>query len=97
LHNGIAIDTSPAPFEGSGGIYSQVSPRDDPQASILTGILYEIRLKTRLRRRCQIIKDPALKPEVERLQRSVTRLLNEWWNDLGIARFYEMRSSSKVS
>jgi hypothetical protein len=40
-----------------------------------------IRLKNRLRRRWQITRDPALKAEVNRLPRSVTRRLNEWKND----------------
>ena len=38
-------------------------------------------LKNRLRRQWQITRDPALKAEVNRLQRSVTRRLNEWRND----------------
>jgi hypothetical protein len=41
----------------------------------------EIRLKNRLRRQWQITRDPALKAEVNRLQRSVTHQLNEWRND----------------
>jgi hypothetical protein len=56
-------------------------PRDDPRPSIPAGIQVEIRLKTRLRRRWQITRDPALKAEVNRLQRSVTNRLNEWRND----------------
>ena len=35
----------------------------------------------RLRRRWQVTRDPALKAEVNRLQRLVTRRLNEWRND----------------
>ena len=34
-----------------------------------------------LRRRWQVTRDPALKDEVNRLQRSVTRQLNGWRND----------------
>jgi hypothetical protein len=34
-----------------------------------------------LRRQWQIIRDPALKAQVNRLQRSVTHQLNEWRND----------------
>jgi hypothetical protein len=34
-----------------------------------------------LRRQWQITSDPALKAEVNRLQRSVTHQLNEWRND----------------
>jgi len=40
-----------------------------------------IHLKNRLRRQLHITRDPALKAEVNRLQRSVTRRLNEWRND----------------
>jgi hypothetical protein len=56
-------------------------PRDDPRPLILAGIQDEIRLKNRLRCRWQITRNPALKAEVNRLQRSVTRRLNEWRND----------------
>jgi hypothetical protein len=56
-------------------------PRDDPRPLIPAGIQEEIRLKNRLRRRWQLARDPALKAEVNRLQRSVTRRLNEWRND----------------
>jgi hypothetical protein len=38
-------------------------------------------LKNRLRRRWRVTRDPALKAKVNRLQRSVTRRLNEWRND----------------
>jgi hypothetical protein len=48
---------------------------------IPAGIQVEIRLKNRLRRQWQITRDLALKAEVNRLQRSVTRRLNEWRND----------------
>jgi len=34
-----------------------------------------------LRRQWQVTRDPALKAEVNRLQQSVTRRLNEWRND----------------
>jgi len=57
----------------------RTSPAPRPQ--IPAGIQDEIRLKTRLRRRWQFTWDPALKTEVNRLQRSVTRRLNEWRND----------------
>jgi len=40
-----------------------------------------IRLENRLRRQWQFTRDPALKAEVNRLQRSVTRRLNERRND----------------
>jgi hypothetical protein len=35
-------------------------------------------MKNLLRRRWQVTRDRALKAEVKRLQRSVTRRLNEW-------------------
>ena len=38
-------------------------------------------MKNRLRRRWQVTRDPALKAEVNRLQRPLKRLINEWWND----------------
>jgi hypothetical protein len=56
-------------------------PRDDPRPPIPADIQYEIRLKDRLRRRWQVTGDPALKAEVNRLQNSVTRRLNECRND----------------
>jgi hypothetical protein len=40
----------------------------------------EIRLKNRLRRQWQNTRDPALKAQIKRLQRSVTWQLNEWRN-----------------
>jgi len=56
-------------------------PRDDPRPPVPAGIQDEVRLKNRLRRQWQITRDPALKAEVKRLQRSVTRRLNKWRND----------------
>jgi hypothetical protein len=56
-------------------------PRDDPRPPIPARIQDEIRLKNRLRRQWQITRDPALIAEVNRLQRSVTHLLNELRND----------------
>jgi hypothetical protein len=56
-------------------------PRDDPRPPIPAGIQNEIRVKNWLRRRWQIARDPALKAEVNRLQRSVTCRFNEWRND----------------
>jgi hypothetical protein len=60
-------------------------PRVDPRRLIPAGIQDEIRLKNRLRRQWQVTRDPALKAEVNRLQRSVTRRINEWRNDQWIA------------
>jgi len=56
-------------------------PRDHPRPPVPAGIQEEIRLKNRLRRQWQITRDPALKAEVNRLQRSVTRRLKESRND----------------
>jgi endonuclease/exonuclease/phosphatase family metal-dependent hydrolase len=52
-------------------------PAPDPRPSIPAPVQDEIRLKNRLRRKCQITRGPALKAEVNRLQRSVTNQLNE--------------------
>jgi hypothetical protein len=38
-------------------------------------------------RRFQVTRDPALRAEVNRLQKSVTRRLNEWINDQWSATF----------
>jgi len=54
--------------------------REDPGYPISAGI-QEIRLKNRLRRQWQLTRYSALKAEVNRLQRAVTRHLNEWRND----------------
>jgi hypothetical protein len=56
-------------------------PRDDPRPLILACIQDVIRPKNRLSRQWQITRDPALKAEINRLQRSVTHQLNEWRND----------------
>ena len=55
-------------------------PRADFRPPIPAGIQEEIRLKKRLRSRWQVTGDPALRPEVNRLKRSLTRQLNEWRN-----------------
>ena len=86
LHNGMAIDTCVENFSGAvlqalAASTPKCRPRDDPRPPIPAGIQDEIRLKNRLRRRWQVTRDPALKAEVNRLQRSVTRWLNEWRND----------------
>jgi len=54
---------------------------DDPRPPIPAGIQDETCLKNRLRRQWQFTRDPALNAEVNRLQRSVARRLNEWIND----------------
>jgi hypothetical protein len=56
-------------------------PRNDTWPPIPARIQDEIRLKNRLRSQWQITRDPALRAEVNRLQRSVTHRLNEWRND----------------
>jgi hypothetical protein len=52
-------------------------PRAEPRPPLPASIQDEIRLKKRLRRQWQVTRDPALKNQVNRLQRSVTYLLNE--------------------
>jgi hypothetical protein len=52
-------------------------PRDDLRSPIPAGIQDEIRLKNRLRWQWQLTRDPILRVEVNRLQRSVTNRLNE--------------------
>ena len=84
LHN--SIDTCVENFSGAilGALEASIPkgrPIGDPRPQIPAGIQDEIRLKTRLRRCWQITRDLALKAEVNRLQRSVTRQLNEWRND----------------
>jgi hypothetical protein len=86
LHNGIAIDTRVDYFFGAVLLALVAStpksrPSDDPRPLFPAGIQDEIRLKNRLRRRWQVTRDPALKVEFNRLQRSVTSRLNEWRND----------------
>ena len=56
-------------------------PYVDQIPQIPAGIQDEIRLKTLLRRRWQDTRDSDLKAKVNRLQRSMTRQLNEWMND----------------
>ena len=86
LHNEMAIDTCVENFSGAvlktlAASTPKRRPRDDPRPSIPAGIQDEIRLKNRLRRQWHITRDPALKTEVNRLQRSVSRRLNKWRND----------------
>jgi hypothetical protein len=86
LHNGIAIDTCVEKFSGAvlkalAASTPNCRPRDDPRPPIPAGIQDETRLKNRLRRQWQITRDPALKAEDNRLQKSVTRSLIEWRND----------------
>jgi len=86
LHDGMAIDTCVENFSGAvlkalAASTPKRRPRADPRPPIPAGIEDEIRLKNRLRRQWQVTRDPTLKAEVNRLQKSVTRRLNEWRND----------------
>ena len=79
------IDTCVENFSGAilGALEASTPKRrpiGEPRPQIPAGIQDEIRLKNRLRRRWQVSRDPALKTEVNRIQRSVTRRLNEWRN-----------------
>jgi hypothetical protein len=78
---GTCVENSGAVLKALEASTPKRHPRDDPRPWIPAGIQDEIRLKNRLRRRWQITRDPALKAEVTRLQRSVTRRLNEWRKD----------------
>jgi hypothetical protein len=56
-------------------------PRTYPRPPLPASIQDEIRLKNRLRRQWQVTRDPAVKAQVNRIQRSVTSRLNEWRNE----------------
>ena len=75
------LRTSPAPFLGLWKLPLLSVARLETRPQIPAGIQDEIRLKNRLWRRRQVTRDPALKAEVNRLQRSVTRRFNEWRNN----------------
>jgi hypothetical protein len=82
----MAIDTCIENFSGAALKCLAAStptccPRGDPRPPIPAGIQDEIRLKNRLLKRWQVNRDTVLRTEVNRLQRSVTRRLNEWRND----------------
>ena len=86
LHNSMDIDTCVENFSGTilGALEASTPkrhPNGEPRPQIPAGIQDEIHLKNWLRRRWQVSRDPTLKTEVSRLQRSVTRWLNEWRND----------------
>jgi len=86
LHNGIAIDTCVENLFGAilkalATSTPKCRPGGGPRPPIPAGIQDEIRLKNRLRRQWQFTRDPTLRAEVNRLQRSVTARLNEWRND----------------
>jgi len=69
--------------------------RDDPRPPIPAGIKDEIRLKNRLWRQLQITRDPTLRTEINRLQRSVTHRLNEWRNDQWSATFESLEAEDQ--
>ena len=85
LHNGMAIDMFVENFSST-ILKTLVSstpkcrPRNDPRPPIPAGIQDEIHLKNRLQRQWLVTRDPALKAEVNCLQRSVNRRL-EWRNN----------------
>jgi hypothetical protein len=86
LHNEMAVDTcvenfSGAVFKALAASTPKCRPRACPRPPITAVIPDEIRLKNRLRRRWQVTRETALKAEVDRLQRPVSRKLNEWRND----------------
>jgi len=86
LHNGMAIYTCVENFSGAvvkalASSTPKCRPRDNPRRPIPASIQDEIRLKNRLQRQWKFARDPALKAEVNRLQRLVTRRLNERRND----------------
>jgi len=86
LHNSMDIDTCVENFSGAilGALeattpkrrpFERHKPPDPGRYSGRNSLIY------RLRRRLQVSRDPAQKTEVNRLQMSVTRRLNEWRND----------------
>ena len=86
LNNSMDIETCVENFSGTilGALEASTPkrhPNGEPRPQIPAGIQDEIHLKNWLRRRWQVSRDPTLKTEVSRLQRSVTRWLNEWRND----------------
>jgi len=83
LHDGMAIDTCVGNFSGAvlkalAASTPERRPRADPRPPIPAGIQGEIRLNNRLQKQWQVTRDPTLRAEVNRLQRSVTRRFNEW-------------------
>jgi hypothetical protein len=85
LQNEMAIDTcvenfSSAVLKAVKASIPKCRLRDDPRPPLPAVIQDEICLKNRLQKKWQVTRDPALKAEVNRLQRSVSRSLNEWPN-----------------
>jgi hypothetical protein len=82
----MAIDTCVENFSGAvlkalAACTPKLRPRADPLPPIPAGIQDEMRLKNRLRRQWQVTRDPAVRAEINRLQRSLTCRLNERRND----------------
>jgi hypothetical protein len=95
----MAIDNC---VENSGAILKALAtspyksrPRDNQRPPLPAGIQDEIRLWKRMRRRWQVTRDSALKAEVNRLQSSVTRRLNEWRKDQWIATYESLDPEDK--
>jgi adenine-specific DNA methylase len=53
----------------------------DLRSTIFHNIQDKIRLNNRLRKHWQVTRDPTLKAQVNRLQRSINYRLNEWKNE----------------
>jgi hypothetical protein len=86
LHNEIAFKTcvenfSVAVLKALAVSTTKCRSRGDPRLPKPALIQDEIRLKNRLRKRWQVTRVPPLIAEVNRLQWSVSRKLNEWRND----------------
>jgi hypothetical protein len=86
LHNKMNIDTGVENFCGAVvkalvASTPKCRPRGDSRLPIPESFQDEIRLMKPLRKRWQVTRDSALRAEVNRLQRSVTRRFNEWRND----------------
>jgi hypothetical protein len=77
----MCVETSGAIRKALAASTLKCRSRDDPGPPILVSIQDEIHLKNGLRRQWQITRDPALRAEVNRLQRSVTKQVNDWRND----------------
>lgn len=60
---------------------SKGQPRADPRPPLPDSVQDVIHPKNLLRRQWQTMPDPALKAQVNRLQKSVTYQLNEWRYD----------------
>jgi hypothetical protein len=95
LHDEMAIDTCVENLTGAVlKALAASTPKRRPRAvSRLpkpVGIQDGIRLKNRQRRQWNVTRNPTLKVEVNRLQKSVTRRLNERWNDQWSATFISL-------